>query len=188
MRVRSLLLALGVAGPTSLLAQTGAGARPEIRPFASLYVPMGSLRGHLTHGSTVGLQGALEMSSRFHLLSTLSWTAGHEKHVDRDELTQIWQYDVGAELNTYREVQGGWLLRPFIGVGVGGRTYKFPEGVPLSSCAAAYGALGTELQKRRLAYRLEWRSYVSCYKSPGTHDRDPRTDYQFAAGFAYHLF
>jgi hypothetical protein len=148
---------------------------------------MGSLRGHFTHASTVGLQGALEMSSRFHLVSTISWTAGHAKHIDRDDLTQIYQYDLGAELNTYREMQFGWLLRPFIGMGAGGRTYVHPKGVPLSGCPAAYGALGSELQRRSLAYRVEWRGYFSCYKSPGKRDRDPRTDYQFSLGLAYHL-
>jgi hypothetical protein len=189
MRYRYLLLAAAVVAAPKLAAQDNGRIRPELRPFFGAYVPAGGLRSQFKTAATAGLQGALEMNSNFHLLGTLAWTYGHNKFAGvQDDVTNIWNYDVGAELNAYRELRSGWLFRPFVGAGIGARTYDYSANLPTNTCTSGYASLGTEMQMHRIAYRVEGRSYLTCYEHPVTGLKGNRSDYQFSFGMAYHIF
>ena len=89
-----------------------------------------------------------------------------------------------------RTLTGDWLLRPFVGLGVGGRTYDFEAAnVKTRSFLVGYGALGTEFQISRFAVRLEGRDYLSRMKDiAGLTKAATRNDLMVTAGLAYHLW
>jgi opacity protein-like surface antigen len=186
--IRFALAALVCAAP-ALSAQKIQPAGLELRPFVGAYVPTSAMRDDFKNGTTFGAQVAYELSENFHLVSTLGWTYGHNKYIGYGvDVTHIWQYDFGAEMNLVANLSDEWMLRPFVGVGGGGRTYDH-QARPLatSSCTAGYGAIGTELQANVMAFRVEARDYLTCFQSPITQKQADRTDIGLMFGFAYHL-
>jgi hypothetical protein len=81
------------------------------------------------------------------------------------------------------------MLRPFVGVGLGGRTYALRDvDADSRTYFAGYGALGTELQLGRIAFRLEGRDYISRYEGIREDtDTSTRNDILLSVGLAYHL-
>jgi hypothetical protein len=177
-----------------VLAQTLPAQRidsfgPEIRPFVGAFVPTGGLRNDFKTATMVGAQAAWEWNDYVHLVSSLSWTHGHAKFAALSEdVTEIWQFDVGGEFNAMHELGAQWLFRPFVGLGAGGRTYDYHAlGVGTKTCTAAYGALGLEFQRSAVAFRAEGRNYATCFESPITGKKVTRNDVGLMLGFAYHV-
>ena len=180
----SALIVTAIATPTSAQTRT-----PELRPFVGAYIPTGAQRDLFRNATMVGVQGAMEMTPTFHLLGTVSWTPVHNKYVGFDENVNLFTYDVGAEVGLVRSLGSDWLLKPFGGLGIGMRSYSF-KGAGLSdeTCGSGYVAMGSELQLRKLALRLEGRDNVFCYRSPlaGVASKT-RNDVGLAFGRAYHF-
>jgi hypothetical protein len=188
MRVASLVTAaVLVAHP--LGAQGRELFDAELRPFIGAYMPAGEQRNSFGTATMLGLQAALELSRWAHFVSNVSWTHGHAKLAAlSDDLTYIWQYDAGAEFNLLNEMDGGWVFRPFVGLGVGGRTYAYQAtGIGKRTCTAGYAAGGAEFQHVDPALRLESRGYLSCYESPLTGAKRTRNDFALTLGIAYHF-
>jgi len=187
--VLTTIALLAFAAP--LAAQSSATPRrvlPEVRPLVGVYLPTGRMRDDFEAATLLGLQGAFELSRSVHLTATTSWTRGHNKFDMASGRTNLWQYDLGAEANLLRPLGGGWQLHPFVGAGLGGRTYDYrAKGVATQTCTAGYGSLGSELQKGAVALRLEGRDYVSCFESPVTGEQSTRNDVGLAVGLAYHV-
>ena len=162
---------------------------PELRPFVGAYLPTGAQRDLFKDATLLGVQGALELEPTFHLLGTFSWVPAHNKYAGFDENVSIFVYDVGAEVGMVQPLAAGLELKPFVGLGAGARTYVY-RAAALSdrTCAAGYGALGSEFQFDRIAFRLEARGNVFCYRSPisGVGSKT-RNDVGLAFGFAYHF-
>lgn len=190
MRLGLIAMAGCLAAISTAAAQEKSAVRLELRPFAGLYVPAGSMADDFKSASLIGIQPALELTRNLHLLGTFGWTDGRSKiGALNDDRATMWQYDLGFEFNGYSEFGSGWLFRPFVGLGAGARTYEYKSaGVGDRTCTAGYGALGTEFQKLAIALRVESRGYLNCFKQPFTNDRLMRTDMTLAFGFAYHLF
>jgi hypothetical protein len=189
MRGQRLALAV-LLSATSAIAQEPQRIRPEIRPFVAAYLPAGALREEFKSATTLGVQTALELTPFMHAVATLGWTHGHNKYQGfSNEVTYIWQYDVGAEFNLTREWGATWLIKPFIGAGIGGRTYDYKAvNVGTTTCSAGYSALGSELQKGVVALRFEARNYFTCFESPITAKKKTRNDVGLAFGLAYHVW
>jgi hypothetical protein len=188
MRTRFVLPAALLAAAATLPAQER--WRPpsvEVRPFAGAFIPVGAQRADFKSATMVGAQAAIELNRYFHGLASVGWTHGHNKFFAKD-LTHIWQYDLGVELNLVREIGFGWYFRPFIGTGAGGRTYDYRSLTNgTRSCLAGYGTAGGEMQHGVVAFRLEARDYLSCYESPVTGTKRTRNDLGLSVGLAYHL-
>lgn len=192
MRTRWLtaaLLAAATALPAAALAAQDAERTPtrEIRPFVGAYVPVGAMRRDFRDATMLGLQAAVERSRHLHFVGSASWTHGHNRYARGSDRTDLWQYDVGVELNLYRPQATGWVFRPFAGVGGGARTIDHrAAGLASYTCTTGYGSLGTELQTGAVALRVEARDYMSCFKSPVTGLHDTRSDLGLSLGVAYH--
>jgi hypothetical protein len=164
-------------------------ATPELRPFVGAYIPTGAQRDLFKDATMYGVQGALELLPTWHLLGTFSWAPVHNKYVGFDENVSIFAYDVGTELGFVQPLTSTWELKPFVGLGLGARTYTYKSNsFSNQTCAAGYGALGSEFQYDRIALRLEARDNVFCYRSPiaGVASKT-RNDVGLAFGFAYHF-
>lgn len=189
MRTRHLALAalvatspLGAQGPTHLVAL-------EVRPFAGAFMPIGEFRDEFRSATNVGLQGAVELMPRWHLVGTIAFTHGHDRFAFASTRANIWHYDGGFEFSPMRSMRdGAWLLRPFVGTGAGARTYDYrTPGVATQTCSAGYFTGGTELRRGVIALRAEARGYLSCFTSPITERQRTRGDAQLLLGLAWHL-
>ncbi|HEU5262819.1 MAG TPA: outer membrane beta-barrel protein [Gemmatimonadales bacterium] len=183
-----LALATLLVGATTLAAQAPA-IKPEIRPFAGAIIPTGDQRNLFRDAPMVGVQAAIELKPSLHVVGTFAWVPAQDKYPVAQDNVNIFKYDVGLELGFVQPLGGSWELRPFIGAGVGARTYAY-QASTLSdkTCTTGYAALGTEFQLARTALRIEARDNVFCFRSPiagaGTKTRN---DIGLAFGVAYHL-
>ena len=159
----------------------------ELRPFAGVFLPVGAQEADFKSATMVGTQAAIEVNRHLHGVVSVGWTHGHNRVLPED-VTYIWQYDVGAEVNAVSEIGWGWYFRPFVGAGAGGRTYDYrASDVKTASCTAGYASLGAELQHNIVAFRTEARDYLSCYQSPLTATKRTRNDIGLTVGLAYHF-
>jgi len=162
---------------------------PELRPFVGAYMPIGAQRDLFKDATMFGVQGALEIVPTLHLLGTFSWVPVHNKYSGFDENGSIFAYDVGTELGIVQPLGAGWEFKPFFGLGLGARTYAYKAaGLSDRTCAAGYGAVGSEFQLEKVAFRLEARDNVFCYRAPiaGVTSKT-RNDLGLAFGLAYHF-
>lgn len=188
MKKLSLTLAALMATAAVASAQDP-GVRPEIRPFVGMYIPTGDQRDLFDDAAMLGVQAALELRPSFHLLGTVGWAPGQTKYAVANDNVQIFQYDVGMELNLVRPLGESWLFKPFLGFGGGARTYLYEDdNLKNRTCAAGYGALGAELEFNRAAIRLEGRDNVFCFRSalPDIKSKT-RNDVGLSLGLAYHF-
>jgi hypothetical protein len=105
-----------------------------------------------------------------------------------DPNVDLFAYDVGMEMGWVWRLDEAWELRPFLGAGVGGRTYAYKASmVADQTTPAAYGALGTEFQHHRVALRLELRGHAFAFRSPvpGVASAN-QNDLSVSIGLAYH--
>ena len=161
----------------------------EVRPFIGAYVPFSAQRADFRTATTVGAQAAYEWGSFFHVVGTFGWTHGHNKFASLSkDNTYIMHYDLGGELNLVLDLSDSWMMRPFMGIGGGGRSYDYGDAsVATRSCTAGYGSVGTELQSGVVAFRVEARDYLNCFESPITGTKKTRNDGLFSVGLAYHF-
>jgi hypothetical protein len=186
-QIRLVAAALLFASPT--LAQDFDPYGFEVRPVVGAFMPVGAHRDDFRNATMLGAQAALEVNEFFHLVGGVSWTHGHARGgLLRTDLTHIWQYDAGAELGLYLEPADLLVLRPFLGLGGGGRTYDYRDAAAgAATCTAGYASLGSEFQRDLLALRLEGRGYASCYESRLTARRQTRYDVALMLGITYHF-
>jgi hypothetical protein len=170
-------------------AQADLPTRLEIRPFAGAFIPLGQQRGDFRNATMVGLQGAMEVNSRLHFVGTVGWTHGHNRFTPgTNDLTHIWQTDVGVEGNIIRPINARWELRPFAGAGAGIRMYNYSaKTLERGTCSSTFVAAGSEAQRGVIALRFEARNYLSCFESPVTRKRTTRDDLALSLGMAWHI-
>lgn len=167
-------------------------AIPEARMFAGAYVPTGKQADALKSSMLLGVQGAVELTNNMHLVGTLGYATPRPDQPTIGKDVHLYQYDIGAELfRVYgaKDVDRHWTLRPFVGLGAGGRTYDF-KGITAKAQThfLGYGALGTELQHLGIAARIEARDYVSRFQGlAGELKATTRNDLVLAGGLAYHF-
>ena len=181
---------LVLVAATSLAAQQRANPLAlELRPFGGVLIPTGALADDFKTAAMAGGQVAFELSPVLHLMGTAAWTQGHNKFPDvTDDVTYVWQFDVGAEYTFLRVPMNTVMFRPFVGLGLGARTYDYKEAdFDTKTCTAGYGALGTEFLRGDWALRAEARDYMTCYTNPVTNLKKTRNDVGIALGFAYHI-
>ena len=188
--MRKFLVSLVVLAATSTMSAAQESVkRPEIRPFMGVSIPTGPQRDYFGNAAMFGLQAALEMKPSFHLLGTFGYVPGEAKYAGAQDGVQIFQYDLGFELNMVRELGDTWLFKPFFGLGAGARSYLYDDdALANQTCASGYAALGTEFELHRTSIRLEARDNLFCYRSPLPNVKSQtRNDVGLSAGIAYHF-
>ena len=184
-----LLLAAACAVPMAARSQNPKFAGPEIRPFIGAYMPSGGMKTQFQSATILGAQAAYEATRHLHVVGTLSWMNARTRLASLDDnATSVWQYDAGLEFNIDKAAGRVWLFQPFLGAGVGGRSYDYQaSNVNGSSCTTGYATTGAQLQRNALAWRVEGRGYLACYESPVTGKSRTRNDFSILFGAAWHF-
>jgi hypothetical protein len=193
---RAVLTALGLGG--LLVATASAGAQDdvlttrsasaafELRPYVGAYVPTGDQRDLLKDAVLVGAQASWRIIPQLALTGTFGWAPSKDRVTAGDQTLDLYQYDVGAEARAQSWYSAGsWDFTPFVGLGVGGRTYNYRDldDVDAKTNVAGYGALGGEVGFGRLGVRVEARDYVSRFEPlVGDGEAKTRNDVTLAAG------
>lgn len=183
MQIRTLALAAAAltlaAAPAA--AQTG---RVEIRPVVGAYVPAGAQADQLEPSVAVGGQLSYGWLRNLAVVGTV-WYAPTERDGDGEDGVDVLSYDLGVELFADRPVLGP--LRPFVGGGVGGRSFSFEDdAVDGETNLAGYVSAGTNVDLApRVSLRAEGRGYLSDSKGLTGDDGESRGDFLFTLGLGY---
>jgi hypothetical protein len=175
--------ALTLTLATRLEAQSTSVGNFEIRPYVGAYIPTGDQRDVFKDAILVGAQGSYRFTPALAVTATAGWSPTEDR-LKQD--VDLWQYDIGAELRAPAWLQGeSWDFSPFVGLGVGGRTYDYRDldNVDAKTNVAGYGALGGEFGFGQFGLRIEARDYISRFEPlTGTGDAKTRNDVSVAAG------
>lgn len=160
-----LLVVLSLlVGAIPLLAQDSpSSSRGAVRPFVGAYVPTGDQRDFLKDAVLVGAQASWNATPNFALTGSFGWAPSKDKITAGDQSIDAFQYDVGLEARSAATNLG--VVSPFIGAGVGGRTYSYRDlDVESKSNFDGYGALGLDASLGLLSLRVEGRDYISRFQ------------------------
>ena len=186
--MRTILIAAGLLTIGTAVSAQNPTRFLELRPAVGAYLPTGAQRDYFDDAAIYGLQAALEYRPTVHFVGSFSWSPGHNNFVTVDDRVNMFQYDIGAEFNLVRSLGAGWDIKPFLGAGIGGRTYNYDAiGLATNTRVAGYGVLGTEFQYGIAAIRLEARDYVSSFKDPFVDEFEARNDIGLSLSVAYHI-
>jgi hypothetical protein len=158
----------------------------ELRPYVGAYIPTGDQRDLLEDAVLVGAQASWRVHPKVAVTGTFGWSPSKDRLNAGDETVDLFQYDIGAEARaTSWYVGETWDFTPFVGLGVGGRSYSYRDldDVDSQTDLAGYGAVGGEVGLGRLGLRLEARDYLSRFEPiVGDGDAETRNDVTVAAG------
>ena len=178
---------LALAAFTSTVRAQATSPQFEVRPFVGAFIPTGDQRDFLKDAVLVGGQAAWRVVPALALTGTFGWSPSKDRITAGNQTLDVYQYDVGAELRTLA-YDGGFVgLNPFVGLGVGGRTYSYRDlNVDSRTDFDGYGAVGGDIGFGPIALRIEARDYVSQFKPlTGTGSTKTRNDIGLAAGITY---
>lgn len=195
--VSSSFVRRGAAGAAALFAlgaipsvgrAQSLGSQFELRPFVGAFIPTGDQRDFLKDAVLVGGQASWRVVPALAFTGTFAWSPSKDRITAGNQTLDIYQYDVGAELRVPAGYNAGFVdFTPFVGLGLGGRTYNYRDlDVNSTTNFDGYGAVGGDIGLGPIAFRIEGRDYVSQFKPlTGTGSTKTRNDIGLAAGIAY---
>lgn len=191
------LVSLAAAAGTGLAQEAGSSSpsasdaqKFELRPLVGAYLPTGDQRDLLKDAVLVGGQVSYRFIPQLAVTGTFTWSPSKDKLTANTPKLNLYQYDVGVEARGAGWVKhASWEFTPFIGLGVGGRTYDYSDlDVDSRTDFDGYGALGGDFGFGRVGVRIEARDYLSQFKPlTGSGDTKTRNDIALAAGLTVRL-
>jgi len=162
-------------------AQTAATQRNgwELLFSSGALIPTGAQRNYLKDAQLSTAQVSYVIRSRFAITTMFAWARSRDLASAGDPKLDVFMYDVGAEARAPRLTASRSLtFAPFVGVGVGSRSYNYRSlDVDARHNLAGYAAVGGELGRRRVRLRLEVRDYLTGFKPlDGQGTADTRND------------
>ncbi len=190
MRTRIIVLAslLIASGARAGNADSSGMSSTVLRPFVGAFIPTGTQHEELSKAVLTGAQLGYDLPFPMRLVGSIGWTPSHDRDFS-DTRSSIFQYDAGLELGRRAMPDQSWQLSPFIGAGLGARTYRFRQFSSSDQTDfAGYGAVGGELLRSRLGARVEVRDYVSRFQPiVGESQSTTRNDLTVMGGLTFHL-
>ena len=188
----SLRAPVAVIVATLVLSADSASAqdatRFEIRPFVGAFIPIGAQRDLLDDAVLTGAGLSWQPVPALSVTGTFAWSPSKDAVTPNKEKLDIYQYDLGAELRAaswYRAAR--WDFTPFVGAGLGARTYDY-RNLDASSTTnvAGFAELGGDIGFGPVGIRFAARNYVSRFKPLiGDGDSKTRNDIGLVLGLGY---
>jgi hypothetical protein len=176
--IASIAAFAAVAATPALAREDGPTRNLQVSSYAGAFVPTGAQRDVLDDGFLAGLTLSYETSPHVAIVGSFGW-AGSE---GRETLTlgqdvDVFQYDCGVQGQVPLALGSGLTLKPFVGAGVGARTYDVRDLDHGSETDfVGYVSAGANLEYRRLGLGLTVRDYLSTNSDFGTEDAHTRND------------
>lgn len=173
------------ARPSGAQEAPSARHRWEVLASSGALVPTGAQRHALEVAPLSTAQLSYVVRSRFAVTTMLGWARSRDLAAAGDPRLSVFAYDLGVEARAPRERAGSAVtLTPFVGAGVGGRSYNHRDlDADATHRVAGYGALGVQLGVGRVHLRLEARDYVTRFGSlAGGGKVEARNDVMVLAG------
>jgi hypothetical protein len=166
--------ALAALSGSALAQEARAAQRFQLAPFVGAFIPTGDQRDLLDDALLVGLTATYDVHPHLAVVGAVGWAPTEAPADDVD----LFQYDVGVQGQYAFAAGNGITLKPFAGLGVGGRTYSFRDlDVDSETDFAGYVALGGTVEYRSVAVSLTARDYLSAFDGIGPEgDSSTRND------------
>ncbi len=171
--------AVAIAAFAALTAQPALAAQPavaadaqqnhsfHVAPFVGGFVPTGSQRDVLKDSVFTGITASYDVLPYLAVVGSFGWAPTKVKNLANSQL-DMYQYDLGVQGQYAFNPGAGLTLTPFVGVGVGARTYSFRH---LSASSetdfTGYVSAGATLQYSVFTVSATARDYVSHYEGLG---------------------
>jgi len=158
--------------------------RFELVPFSAAFVPTGAQSNTLESGFGAGLLGAYAFNRHLSAVGRFAYSSTEDRSTANEDVN-VFTYDIGAEAGTEKQLTTALRIRPFLGLGFGGRAYDFDDRESESQFdVTGYGSGGAELMMGRFGWRVELRNYVSGFKglSGELDSRQARNDLSISSG------
>jgi hypothetical protein len=161
----ALVLSLVAVSAVPVAAQSEPTPRPHLEVLVSWgrLMPTGNANEVIQSAGMTTLQLSWVARPTLAITATGGWARSRDVgSIDQPRL-DILGYDLGAEFRTARALgDGAVTLRPFAGLGAGGRSYKYRHlEVDATHQLAAYGSAGVVAGLDRVQLRVELRDYLS---------------------------
>ncbi len=183
-------LSVVVAAVLALAATTARAEEParrwSIAPLVGAYVPTGDQRDLLDDSLLTGLTLSYDVHPNVAVIGSFLWAPTQTADLRGEDL-DLFQYDLGVQGQYPVALAPGWTLKPFVGLGVGARTYDYRDlDVSAETDFAGYLSAGAGLEYQAVELRLTARDYLSAFDGVGTKvDSTARNDLALFASVGY---
>lgn len=166
-------------------------SRVTVHALLGGFIPTGANRRAHSLAPYIGAQMGLRVRPFFALVGGVAVAQTTDPRLTGETGVSLWQYDVGAELalaiSNASAKRGNPV--PFVGAGIGGRSYDYLQNsLGRHDALAAYLSAGGELRPglpRQAGVRVEGRAYASHAERGDAGNL--RTDMTLTAALTYHF-
>jgi hypothetical protein len=188
MRTPFLLALAGAAALVAAPARAAVGDaealpahRADVSVLAGAWLPIGDARQTFEDAPLTGFQLAYELDPHLAVVGTFGWAPTRAKALGNADL-DLYQYDLGLRGQHAFALGSATSLRPFLGVGVGARTYAFHASQYEGGTGfASYVTGGAELGWRAVAAAVTVRHQLSTADAPSLDVSTARFDLELFA-------
>lgn len=179
-------IAVAVAALAALSAQPALAADAQqdhpfhIAPFVGGFVPTGNQRDVLDDSVFTGITASYDVTPYLAVVGSFGWAPTKVKNLANSDL-DLFQYDLGVQGQYALDAGYGLTLTPFVGLGLGARTYSFRDLSPSAETDfTGYVSAGATLQYRMVTFSATARDNISHYEGLGlSNENTTRNDLAF---------
>jgi hypothetical protein len=168
-------IAIAVAALAALTAQPTRAADTQqdhpfhVAPFVGGFVATGNQRDVLEDSVFTGITASYDLNPYLAVVGSFGWAPTKVKNLANSDL-DLFQYDLGVQGQYALDAGYGLTLTPFVGLGVGARTYSFRDLSPSAETDfSGYVSAGATLQYRMVTFSATARDYISHYEGLGVY-------------------
>jgi hypothetical protein len=165
--------ALVAFAATPVLAQEQEPARKfQVSPYVGAFLPTGDHRDVLDDAFLSGLTLSLDVHRYVSVVGPFGWAASQGMEgFSRDQDLDVFQYDLGVQGQYPIALAHGLTLKPFVGAGVGARTYEFRDlDLDSETDFVGYFSAGANVDYRAFTVGVTMRDYLSNYDGIGAEE------------------
>jgi hypothetical protein len=159
------LAALVAVATTPALAEEQQPARKfQVSPSVGAFIATGDQRDILDDAVLTGLTLSYDVHPNVAVVGSFAWALSKSVALGVEDDLDLFQYDVGVQGQYPFSLGQKLTLKPFLGAGVGARTYSFRDlDVDSETDFAGYFSGGANLEYGNLAFGVTVRDYVTAF-------------------------